>query len=112
MWWPWLPVRRVAERALDHGAGERTAIGGAGVDVLLRVNRRRRDLCGACHRRFVNGAAVENSLYVRKPPRSVADADDSDMHVRRLAACVLIVEHGCSRHREIAAPARELLEAP
>ena len=31
--------RRGFERALDHGAGERAAIGGAGVDIVLRIDR-------------------------------------------------------------------------
>ena len=57
-------------------------------------------------------AAVDHRLDVRQAARAIAQADDADMGVDRLAGRILVVEQRRRRHREIAAAARELAEAP
>src|SRR5262245_60667487 len=95
--------RSALERALDHGSGERAPIGGAGVDILLRIDCGARRLLRRGDGRLVDVASVEHRLGCRKPSRAVADADHAHMGVARLAALVGIVEYRRARHGEIAA---------
>ena len=56
--------------------------------------------------------SVENVFHRGQPQRPIADADDADMGIARLATLVLIIEHRCRGHREVAAAAGEFLEPP
>src|SRR6516225_5275870 len=103
---------RVLQRALDHGAGKRAAVRGAGVNVLLRIDSNGGDFGRPRHRRLIDDAAVELRLNVAEAARPVADPDDTDVGVARPARAVLVVEHGGPGHCEIAAPPREFLKAP
>src|SRR4051794_35197908 len=102
----------VAQRALDHGAGERAAEGGAGVDVLLGVDTRRRRFGGAYPEGFVDRLAIDHGLDLGEPKGAIPDADHAYMCVDRVATGVLVVEHRCRGECEIAAPSRKLLESP
>src|SRR5262245_58714276 len=101
---------RTLEGALDHGPGERPAVAGTGVDVLLRVDRLRYHLGRARDDRLVDGVAIENSLDIGQTTRPVPHSDESDMGVRSLATVVLIVKQGGTGDREVSASAREFLE--
>ena len=82
------------------------------MDVVLRLDRGGRPPRRPSPiDRVVDGVAVERGLGRGEPLRTVADADHADMGVRRLAA-VLVVEQRDAGQREIAAAAREFLEAP
>src|SRR5262245_16663039 len=104
--------RRTLEGALDHGAGERPAIAGAGVDVILRVDRHGRYLGRARHSRLVDGAPIDHSFDVGQTTRPVPYSDDSDMGVDSLADGVSIMEQGGTGDREVSTTARELFETP
>src|SRR5689334_7380682 len=80
------PCRRGLECALGHGAGERCPIGRAGVDVVLRLDRRGRGLADLRHDRIIDGVAVERGLGGRKALLAVTDAEHADMRVGGLAA--------------------------
>ncbi len=103
---------RALERAFDHGPDERPTVGGAGMNVVLGIHRGGRGRIGLRDRRLVDGFPIENIFNRGQPQRPIADADDPDMGIARLAARVLVVEHRGCGHREIAAAAGEFLESP
>ena len=79
------------QRAFDHGADERAAIGAAGVNVVRRIDGGARRGGGLRDRCLVDRAAVEDILYGGKAQRPVGNADDADMGVARPSAVVLII---------------------
>src|SRR5580700_14447 len=101
--------RRAFERALDHHADQRFAIGAAGVDIVMGIDRRRCRAFGLDDDGLVDLVAVENLLDGGQPQRPVGDADGADMGVTRLAA-ILVVEQHRRGKREVAAAAREFLK--
>src|SRR4029079_19628010 len=105
-----LPRRRRFERALGERAGQRAAIGGAGVDVLLRLDFGGRRLADLDGERFVDGLAVQRRFRLGQSALAIADADDADMGVGGLAALHVVIERD-SANGEVAAAAGELLEA-
>src|SRR4029079_5787945 len=105
-----LPRRRRFERALGERAGQRAAIGGAGVDVLLRLDFGGRRLADLDGERFVDGLAVQRRFRLGQSALAIADADDAAMGVGGLAALHVVIERDAG-HGEVAAAAGELLEA-
>src|SRR5712691_12109939 len=103
---------RALERTLDESADERATIGGARMDILLCIDGGGRGGFGLRDGCLVDRAAIQDRFHLGEPPRPVADADDADMGIARLAALVLVVEDRGGRHREIAATTGEFLEPP
>ena len=61
--------------ALDHGAGERAAIGSAGVDIVGGIDAGGRSPFGLGDDRSVDHAAIEHRFDLGKPLRNVARGD-------------------------------------
>src|SRR5262249_36565306 len=107
-----LPRCRHLERALHHGAGERLAIGGAGMDVVIRIDCGTTGSIGFGDGRLVDGRCVKNGLHTRHPWRPFGNPNAPDMGVGRLAPRVGIVEYRRSRESKIATSTCEFLKAP
>ena len=82
------------------------------MNIVLRIDGGGRGGLGLGDRGLVDRLSVEHGFHRGEPQRPVGDADDADMGVARPAALVRIVEHRGRGQSEVAAPARELLEAP
>src|SRR5262245_45713347 len=103
---------RALERTLDHRSSKRAAVGGAGMNVVLRIDRGTGGGFGGGDGRFIDRAPVERLFDQWEAQRSVANADDTDVGVARLAVLALVVEHGGRGHGKVAAAAGEFLEPP
>src|SRR5262245_16522871 len=103
---------RARERALDHRSSEGAAVGGAGMNVVLRIDRGTGGGFGGGDGRFIDRAPVERVFDRGKAQRPVANADDTDVDVAGLAVLALVVEYGGRGHGKVAAAAGEFLEAP
>src|SRR5207244_10713078 len=103
---------RALESALDHGSDQRAPIGGAGVNIVLRIDGGRRRGLRLRNRRFVDRLSVEDGFCRVEAQGPVAGADGAHMGVASLPVRLLVVEYGCRSHGEIAATAGEFLESP
>src|SRR5215468_8846915 len=100
------------ERAFDQRSDERATVGGAGMDIVLRVDGGGGGSLGFGDGRRVDGSSVEDVFHGGKTQRPVGHADDADMSVARLATLVLVVENRGRRHGEVAAAPGEFLKSP
>jgi hypothetical protein len=82
------------------------------MDVVSRVNRRRRSLFRLRDRGCVNPPAIQHGFHRGKAQRPVADPDRADMGVACLSVRILVVPERGGRHGEVAAAAGEFLKAP
>jgi len=84
---------RALERAFDQRSDERATIGGAGMNIVLRIDGGGGGSLGLGDDRRVNGSSVEDAFHRGEAQRPVGDADDADMGVAGLAVLFLVVEN-------------------
>src|SRR5262249_43253089 len=103
---------RALERAFDQRSDEGATVGGAGMDIVLRVDGGGGGSLDFGDGRRVDGSSVEDVFHGGQTQRPVRHADDADMGVARLAALVLVVEKRPRRHCAIAAAAGGIPKSP
>src|SRR5207237_7257776 len=87
-------------------------VGGAGVNIVLRIDSGGGGSLGFGDDRRVDGSPVEDVFHGGETQRPVGRADHADMSIVRFAVRVLVVENRGRRHREVAAAAGEFLKSP
>src|SRR5580704_6617460 len=105
-----LRVCRAAQAALDERRDEGAAIGGAGMNILRRVDRSCRGGRRLTDQIFVDRLTVQHGLHLEQALRPVARADDADMRVAHSGEIVLVIKEGDPRECEIALALREFPE--
>src|SRR5262249_34848224 len=100
------------ERAFDQRSDERTTIGGAGMNIVLRIDGGGGGSLGLGDDRRVNGSSIEDAFHRGEAQPRAGNADAADMGGAGLAVLVRVVENRRRRHGEVAAAPREFLKAP
>ena len=103
-----------SQRALDHGAGEGAAIGGAARECHP-CGSHGSDCCriGLGNRRPRRSDCPSSSASTAASRSGVSPTPiDADMDIAGFAALVLVIEHGRRGKGEIAAPAGKFLKSP
>src|SRR5262249_57523053 len=92
-----LPCGRALERAFDHGSNQRAAVGGAGMNIVLRIDGGAGSGFGRGDRGLVDYSSIEHVFDRRQAQRPVGNADPTDMGVACLAVLILVVANGGPR---------------